>query len=751
MGSTKFTNPYAIEVIRSRKKELVGGISNTDDLLDLLVSNGVFQPESRIIVSGITVKEEKNSRMLNILESQGERACRIFFYPCLKSAEPVLYQNMKTYVEKLNENLKDTRRQLIGYLLEKDKGPVKIIQDTMKNDNSVKQKSKKTEMTYSVDEEKELKTSVKPEDASNVILKAVTTGDVFSLQEVINRTNVNSKHGSSDTLLHLAAEHGQLAVINFLLSQGAKLDVRNDRGQTALHRASEMGQTAASVALIRAGADIHAMDKASKTPQHLAAQKGHEGTVRALVVEEAKGFRNQTTFLHMAAMEDDAALAEILLRNGASVDARDPQRKTALFHAISRGNEKTAAVLLKAGAQVDSEIIEVVYKLNRKSMLSLILRNIKTAISQNEVKSALFRAVQRNLDGIVAALIDNGVDVNMRNDLGYTPLLLAAEMSSVEVFKVLVSRKAQLNKRLPNQTSALHLAIRSGNMPITEILLEKGMDPNTTDAKEKTPLHLSALHNQPALIALLLHKGAQINAVTHDGLTPLHFASQSGHTEAVAQLLEGKADLNARDRQSRLALHWAAAQGKSEVMKLLLFAGSDINATEKERKTSLHLAAMTGHTEAVLALLAAKAKVGARDMDGCSALHYAAGNGHKRVAAVLLNAARNKNVDERNVWRRTPLHLAAEHGQEQLVNLLLERRAKINAIDNNKDTPLHCACRTGHLGTVQRLVNWTQGERANLQATNSVNKIPLQVAEAEGTPNHQSIALLLKRKMFLIK
>ncbi|XP_026800459.2 CARD- and ANK-domain containing inflammasome adapter protein [Pangasianodon hypophthalmus] len=752
MGSTKFTNPYAIEVIRTRRKELVGGISNTEDLLDLLVSNGVLLPENRVLVSSITAQEEKNSRMLSILVSRGERACRIFFYPCLKTAQPDLYQNMKTYVGQLNENIKDTRRQLIGYLLEKDrKGPIKKIQDTSRNplNEGVEHKSKKTELHPSSDELK--KSSAEPKESSNAIPKAVSTGDVPLLQELIRGININDRNVSSGTLLHLAAEHGQVPVINFLLCQGAKLDLRDGLGRTALHKASEMGHTAAVVALVRAGADIYATDQASKTPQHLAAQNGHENAVRMLVVEERRSFKNQTTFLHMAAVDDDSVLAEILLRNGASVDTRDGQRKTALFHAISRGNEKTAAVLLQAGAQVDSGIIEAAFELNRKPVLSLLLRNIKTAMSRNEVKSILFKAVQRNLDGIVAALIDSGADVNARNDLGYTPLLLAIELSNLEVFKVLISNKAQLDKRLPNQMSALHLAIQSGSMPITELLLDMGMDPNIIGPKERMPLHLSALHNQPALMALLLHKGAQINAVTQDGLTALHLASQSGHKEAVAQLLEGKADLHAQDRQARTALHWAAAQGDVGIIKLLLFAGSNANAVDKDRKTPLHLAAMAGHAQTVSTLLNAKAKFAAKDMDGCTALHYAARNGHVRVAAVLLTSGRNKNVNERNVWRRTPLHLAAEHGQELVVDLLLERRAKINAIDNNKDTPLHSACRAGHLGTVQKLVNWIHGEKVNFQATNNVMKTPLQVAEAEGTRNHQRITVLLKKKMFLIK
>ncbi|KAK1795871.1 hypothetical protein P4O66_008970, partial [Electrophorus voltai] len=747
MGSTSFTNPYAIEVIRTKKKELVGSISNTEDLLDLLIANRVLLPESRVLVSDITGREEKNSRMLNILVSRGERACRIFFYPCLKSAEPDLYQSMKTYVSQLNENIRDTRRQLIGYLLEKDvQERIKNIKHKDRDHRSGRAKHKSETAIVATSLKGSRNTSVKPEDTSNAVFKAVSTGDLSLLPKLIKGTNVNDKNVSSDTLLHLAAEHDQVAVVNFLLCQGAKLDLRDRHGRTALHRAAQSGHSTAAVALVRSGADIHAMDQDSKTALHLAAQSRHDATVRALVLEEARSFKGQTTFLHLAAMEDDPSLADILLQNGASVDVRDAQKKTALFHAVSRGSENAAAVLLRAGAQVDSGIIEAAFELNRRSLLSLLLRNIKTKVSQNEVKSALFKAVRKNLDGIVAALVDSGADVNMHNDLGYTPVLLATELSNVEVFKVLVSKNADLHEKLPNQISALHLAIQSGNTPITQILLNKGVDPNNNGPKNQTPLHLSALYNHPALMPLLLHKGAQIDAVTQEGLTALHLASQNGHAESVAQLLESKADLHARDLQARTALHWAAAHGKAAVVKLLLSAGAHANATEKDRKTPLHLAAMAGHAEAVSSLLARKAKAGAKDMDGCSALHYAAGNGHADVAAALLAAGRNKNVDERNAWRRTPLHLAAERGQGRLVDLLLERRARINATDNNKDTPLHWACRAGHLGTVQSLVNWTRGERASLQATNSVKKTALQVAEAEGTASHQRIATLLKRR-----
>uniref|UniRef100_A0A8C2HLF2 Ankyrin repeat protein n=1 Tax=Cyprinus carpio TaxID=7962 RepID=A0A8C2HLF2_CYPCA len=178
----------------------------------------------------------------------------------------------------------------------------------------------------------------------DAILKAISSGDLYLLQELLEGLDVNTALSSTDTLLHLTAEHGKEAIVYFLLREGAKLNLKDREGRTALHRASERGHTAVALALAKAGADIHATDHTSKTPLHLAAQNGHESTVKALVHEEKKSLKNQTTVLHMAATEDDATVAQVLLRNGAIVDTRDGRRKTALYHAVRHGNEKTATV-----------------------------------------------------------------------------------------------------------------------------------------------------------------------------------------------------------------------------------------------------------------------------------------------------------------------------------------------------------------------------------------------------------------------
>ncbi|XP_062412617.1 CARD- and ANK-domain containing inflammasome adapter protein [Sardina pilchardus] len=743
MSSTTATvNPYAVEVIRTMKGELVGSILNTEELLNLLVDHGIISHDQRLTVSSIQLQEERNTKLLDTVISRGERACRIFFYPCLNRAEPDLYRTVRAYVGSVNEGVRDARRQLIGYLLERDhQQPATNTQHSTLKKSSLKTPSKVS---------KKLKAN--EAEVKEWIFAAVTSGDLSLLAELLEGRDVNAVRQDSDCLLHVAAEHGQLSVLEFLLQNGAKLDTRDQQGRTALHRAASRGQAAAAMALVMAGADIYTRDNASNTPLHLAARNGHQDTVQALVEEEGRHLRKHTTFLHLAAAQGDSEVADVLLRVGAEVDSKDSRGKTPLFHAVSRGNERTVAVLLQAGAQVDSDAMASAFDLNSKSMLRLLLQNAQGKMTSESMNSALFRAVKRNLGGIVSALIDSGADVHSQNSQSYTPLLLAAELGNTDAFKALVENKANLEARLTNSSTALHLAAQSGNVTITQMLLEKGTGPDMAGPKDQTPLHMAALHNQPALVGLLLRAGAQVNAVTHDGHTALHLASQRGHSEVATQLLRAEADVSVRDKEGRSALHWAAVRGETSVIKLLLSAGADVSAAEKEKKSSLHLAAMDGRAEAVSTLLSlGKARGEARDMDGCTALHYASANGHVDAATALLCAGKNKNVDSKNAWRRTPLHAACEQGHEALMELLLGAGAKINGTDSNKDTPLHCACRAGHLAIVQKLVNWSHKEKANLQATNNVKKTPLQVSEGGDMLNHTHIATLLKKKMFLIK
>ncbi|KAM9358027.1 CARD- and ANK-domain containing inflammasome adapter protein [Symphorus nematophorus] len=753
-AASNHINPYAVDVIRAKRRDLVYGISHTEDLLDHLVAEGVMTAAKRSVILTIRTRRDQNCRVLDMLEAAGERACRKFFHPCLRLAEPDLYQQIKTYVGGVNERIRDSRRQLIGYLLERDQEGT--LYPTKENKKSHLEKEDRRTVLLLKPEEHEPAQS----KADKLLHMIATDGEVALLEELLENTDINTVTSCKETLLHVAAEYGHMSIVELLICKGARLDLQDNKGQSALHIAASRGHTEIVRALIQAGAPIYALDLQGKTPVHLAAGSEHLNSVKVLVKEEAKQSEShmRDMFLHSAAMDEDWRLAEMLLQSGATVDARNNHNKTALFYAVSRKDKKTLSILLNAGATVDRDVINEAIKLNEESILHLLLDKASGSLREDVLGSTLFSAVKQNHDGVVTVLIDSGANVNMTDKQGYTPLLLSAELGHTEVFRVLVAKEAKLDVTLSDLSSALHLAVHSGSMPIVQTLLEMGLDPNVTGPKAQTPLHLAAHCNRPELVDVLLRAGAQVNAVTSDGLTPLHIASQQGHLRPVIQLLQGKADPGLKDRLGRTALHWAASyQGESSIVDLLLSANANPNATDNEKKTALHLAALGGRVDAVTSLLSRKAKGVAKDMDGSTPLHYAAAGGHASTVSALLQSLNNKGIDERNTWRKTPLHAAAERGRDSVAVLLLEAGAKINSTDHSKDTPLHFAVRGGHQDVVRTLVNWgqdghmTRRKKVNLLVTNNVGKTPLQVAEGGDTPEHDDIATLLMRKMFLIK
>ncbi|XP_048458044.1 CARD- and ANK-domain containing inflammasome adapter protein [Rhincodon typus] len=735
-----YTNPYAIEVLQSKKKELIAGIINTDNLLDWLVENRIISPDKRIAVLNYKTREEKNSRVLDMLVCCGERACRMFFYPCLKYLEPALYNYIRSYVSNVSSSFGNAKRQLVGYLLERDKNKQKKEEEFVQN------------MTTKTKPHQTLK-SVRPLPARSELTElyqAAALGNLSSLDSAFGDSDVNGINASNETLLHIAAAHGNVAIINYLLNKGAKIEVMDNKGQSPLHRAAERGHIDATKLLLQAGAHIYAEDTESRSPLQLAAESNHFSVVKLLLKEEVRKHKKNKSFLHQAAVRDESKLAQTILKYGALVDTMDEKNRTPLFHAISKEHLNTVKVLLKSGANVNVDLIHAAFKSNNQFLIRLILEH-SNEINPTLSVNALFKAVQKNLYRTVGIIIELGIDVNTRNNLQYTPLLLAAELGHAESVKILIDKGARLDERMPNTDSALHLAVQVGSLSVAKLLIDHGMDANVVGSDNQIPLHIASFHNQPPMIEMLITRGSKVNAVTKEGVTPLHIASQRGNRDTAACLIQHKANVNAKDRYMKTPLHMAAMVGDASIADLLLSNQADANAANIEKKTPLHLAANEGHLDFVSLMLTRRAKFATKDRDGNTPMHYAASNSHKIVVKALLLAGKNKNIDIKNVWRKTPLHLAAEHSDEDVIELLLISGAAINALDNAKETPLHCACKSGNFNTAQKLINWSEGEKPKLQSTNSSKKTPLQVAGSGDTDNHQRIATLLKKKMLLIR
>ncbi|MGA2109022.1 MAG: ankyrin repeat domain-containing protein, partial [Syntrophorhabdales bacterium] len=109
----------------------------------------------------------------------------------------------------------------------------------------------------------------------------------------------------------------------------------------------------------------------------------------------------------------------------------------------------------------------------------------------------------------------------------------------------------------------------------------------------------------------------------------------------------------------------------------------------------IHDAAEQGDVRKVEALLKGNPDlVLSKDDSGDTPLHWAALNGHKEVAELLL--ARKADVDAKNNDGNTPLQWAAQGGHKDVAELLLAHKAQVDAADISGVTPLHEAAFNGH-------------------------------------------------------
>jgi ankyrin repeat protein len=173
--------------------------------------------------------------------------------------------------------------------------------------------------------------------------------------------------------------------------------------------------------------------------------------------------------LHAAAAKDDAAEIARLVKSGAAVDARDPNRRTPLHVAVFLRQANAARALLKAGADPDAldaqryDIVTIAAVADDVSMLKLALDGgaRATNITSPYDGTALIAAAHLGHDGVVRMLIAARAPLDHVNNLGWTALIESIVLGDggrrhVATLKALVGAGANVN-----------LADRAGATPLT--------------------------------------------------------------------------------------------------------------------------------------------------------------------------------------------------------------------------------------------------------------------------------------------
>ena len=337
----------------------------------------------------------------------------------------------------------------------------------------------------------------------------------------------------------------------------------------------------------------------------------------------------------------------------------------------------------------------------------------------------LHYAALLDLPGVVAALVDAGMDVDTRlkDDSppfgdglkrtlaalghgdedwedwkadGETPLMIAAVVNTRKAADALIAQGADVNAVNPNYGSKpLHYAAGRNALDVAKLLIDRGADVNAKQKKGKEPLHIAAWKNSLDVANLLIERGADVNAKGDDEETPLFPAARANALDVAKLLIDHGADVNAK-RYEDTPLFYAAMENALDVAKLLIDRGADMNAKRSSGTTALSFA--VGKSLEVTKLLID------HGADGATPLHRAAVYNRLGVAKQLIERGADVNV-KTSYANLTPLHLAALSNSLDVAKQLIERGADVNANEENGETPLFYAAMANALDVAKLLID----------------------------------------------
>ncbi|XP_059477280.1 uncharacterized protein LOC132197766 isoform X2 [Neocloeon triangulifer] len=367
------------------------------------------------------------------------------------------------------------------------------------------------------------------------------------------------------------------------------------------------------------------------------------------------------------------------------------EQSNLLLGAACWKSEEISLKLLKMGALNNL--------INKSDALSAILEDV---VQQN------FLLLYDQLRKLVPELLE---EILKRKSLDLC--FEAAKKGHFQMLTWLLDGGVDINKKKGYwEQSALHVACFRSDIDIVRLLLERKADVDIGNKYDQKPLHYAAREGHLEVVKILLNNGATVEAKSAKGVTAIHLAAWKGHLMVLKFLLKkcDKSFIRVCDSQGFNVLHYAALGGNLPVAEFLIAEDKFlIRGRTNNEETTLHMAARGPSPELCQLLVRSGASVLAVDKNGFNAIHHACSNSSLKNLSVLeyLISLGDLNIESRTVNGRSALHLATEEPQYflkdvyknemmnrariKMVKMLIERGANILATDGQGCNALHFA------------------------------------------------------------
>jgi ankyrin repeat protein len=491
-----------------------------------------------------------------------------------------------------------------------------------------------------------------------------------------------------------AAMQGDNTAIRALLQQkNVDVNAPQPDGATAIQWAVYRNDPEMADLLIGAGANVTVANRDGVTPLWLAAENGVAPMIQKLLSAGADAnerLPNGETPLMMAARNGNVAALRVLLDHKSDPNLKEKLRgTTALMWAVEQSHPEAVKLLIERGADFKAATAPD----TRNSRL-----NIAPTVAQRAAQDVNFGARRRRQGAAGTAAGGTGAagqakaaaspdDAAALDDFaaffgppkikdggGLTPLIYAAREGCFDCAQLLVEAGADVNQVSNYGWTPLLTATQNRHYKLADFLLDHGADPNRANKGGWAPLYLATDNRnieagdypvrRPDMdhldfIRLLLDKGAKVNARI--------CGAESSDKECKGDTTETRTNFTMQwlYEDGATAFLRAAQSGDVTLMKLLLERGADPKLQSAHKDTALAVAAGIGWVEGVT-------------------FEWSPQESLEAVKMCLDLGIDPNVVDDQG---RTALHGAAHKGRTEVIQLLVDHGANLEAHDfGSRDT-----------------------------------------------------------------
>lgn len=362
-----------------------------------------------------------------------------------------------------------------------------------------------------------------------------------------------------------------------------------------------------------------------------------------------------------------------------------------------------------------------------------VMKPALDAIPENGF-SPLFVLSMYGLDDILVLALSklNDLDVNQRNELGHTPVYLAAAFGRTRTVEVLVDWGAKVNVECGRYGSPLHVACFRGHKKVANKLLHSGAQV-CCGSVFKNALQ-AAFRGGQEDVALLLIDLNQTIETEDDYEEALGQAALLGFVNVVQRLQISRFSSSTKRNPEKLKAKTRKAIQGGQVGILQQFLGRDVANSDYLPPAAVALATLHNQKSMVSFLLDQGMNVEALGDFG-SPLRTASLLNFQSIARLLLD--KGAQIDASGPFGDS-LQAAALNGHISIVRLLIQEGANINQQNGYYGSALQAAAYHGHLDTVELLIDSNADVDISGYCRSAIH------AAAEG--GHEDIIMLILRK-----